>query len=58
MFFYIGRDILFFLDFDLSRTEKFSEENRYVRNYMHAELESIRKAAEEKPSVWSRLFGR
>lgn len=52
------------LDFQSDISDKMAEQAKIIEEQsaaletMRAELESIRKIAEEKPSVWSRLFGR
>lgn len=52
------------LDFQSDISDKMAEQAKLIAEQsaametMRAELESIRKIAEEKPSVWSRLFGR
>lgn len=42
----------------MEQQAKIMVEQTAIIEAMRAELESIRKVAEEKPSVWSRLFGK
>ncbi|MEY9980610.1 MerR family transcriptional regulator [Lysinibacillus sp. RC79] len=52
------------LDFQSDISDKMEQQAKVIAGQsatiesIRAELESIRKVAEEKPSVWSRLFGR